>query len=176
MIAEEQRGKFLCSRRFYRLRSLVADVTRSLRPTDLLQRQRCGYSAGSQPKSQLHPLAPAVLAAHGRDASHLRSKSWLAFTEPGVPVVDLVITVCDEAAGEACPYFPGGPVTVHWGMHDPAASHTQTTEERLAFERAYDLLVRRLRRLVALPDEALQGPTTADRLAEIAELQSAGPA
>lgn len=135
-----------------------------------------GYSAGSQPKSQPHPIALAVLAAHGHDTSHLRSKSWLAFTEPGAPVVDLVITVCDEAAGEACPYFPGGPVTVHWGMHDPAASHTQTAEDRLAFERAYDLLVRRLRRLVALPDEALQGPTTAGRLAEIAELEPAGPA
>ena len=135
-----------------------------------------GYSAGSHPKAQPHPIALALLASHGHDTSQLRSKSWLAFTEPGAPKVDVVITVCDEAAGEACPYFPGGPVAVHWGMSDPAASQSEGEGDRLAFERAYDLLERRLRRLAALPDDALQGSAAFGRLAEIAELEPAGPA
>jgi protein-tyrosine-phosphatase len=134
-----------------------------------------GYSAGSQPKSQPHPLALAVLAAHGHDIDHLRSKSWDVFTENGGPAIDIVITVCDEAAGEACPYFPGRPTAIHWGMPDPAAARSEGEGDRVAFERAYDLLLRRLRRLAGMPEEALEAPTIATRLAEIAEIEREGP-
>src|SRR5450432_151560 len=79
------------------------------------------YSAGSHPKGAVHPLALQTLQSMGVATQGLRSKSWDEFAAPGAPPIDFVFTVCDQAAGEACPYWPGAPVTAHWGMPDPAA-------------------------------------------------------
>ncbi|MDX2205029.1 MAG: arsenate reductase ArsC [Hyphomicrobiaceae bacterium] len=131
----------------------------------------CAYSAGSAPKARPHPMALAVLLAHGHDARGLRSKSWDEFTRPGAPAIDIVITVCDEAAGEACPYFPGGPVKVHWGMPDPDTKEAQQDGGAAAFERTYDALTRRVGRLAALPAEAFDSPSIGERLTAIADME-----
>ena len=80
-----------------------------------------GFSAGSHPKSEPNPFALANLKALGLDTSHVRSKSWNEFATPGAPPMDIIVTVCDDAAGESCPYWPGHPVVAHWGIPDPAA-------------------------------------------------------
>lgn len=108
-------------------------------------------SAGSFPKGEVHPMALRVLRQQGYDTSDLRSKSWDEFGSTDSPPIDLVVTVCDEAAGEVCPVWPGGPLTVHWGMPDPAAvTHSEAACEQ-AFLDTYDALCRRIRRLVSLP-------------------------
>src|SRR5580692_438959 len=80
-----------------------------------------GFSAGSFPKGQVHPLAVQLLHAIGLPTDAMRSKSWDEFAQPGAPAMDFVFTVCDQAAGEVCPIWPGNPVTAHWGLPDPAA-------------------------------------------------------
>ena len=107
------------------------------------------YSAGSHPKAAPNPIALALLAREGMDVSGARSKGWEVFSEPGAPRIDLVLTVCDAAAGESCPLYPGSPVKAHWGVPDP---HTEAD-----FERAYRVLRERCARLLAL------GPATLGR-------------
>lgn len=109
-----------------------------------------GFSAGSQPKREPHPMALDVLQAKGIGPSGLRSKSWNEFSGPDAPQMDVIITVCDNAAGESCPVWLGHPVTAHWGLPDPAAIEGEG--QRAAFEAAYERLHRRIARLVALPD------------------------
>ena len=111
------------------------------------------YSAGSQPKGQPHPMALEVLCSHDLPTEGLRSKSWHEFTQPGAPPIDLIITVCDSAAGETCPVWPGRPITAHWGIEDPAA--VEGEGQRHAFEQAMHYLHHRLSLLVSLPDEGL---------------------
>ena len=114
-----------------------------------------GYSAGSFPKGAVHPLALQLLDKAHLDTSRLRSKSWNAFAKPGAPVMDFVFTVCDQAAGELCPVWPGHPVTAHWGVPDPAAAPGTEAEQRRAFRDAYVALENRIRLSVALPIDKL---------------------
>ena len=102
-----------------------------------------GYSAGSFPKGVVHPLALDLLAKAHLDTSRLRSKGWNEFAKPGAPVMDFVFTVCDQAAGEVCPVWPGNPVTAHWGVPDPAAVRGTEAEQRRAFRDAYVVLENR---------------------------------
>ena len=110
------------------------------------------YSAGSFPKGEVNPLALELLRRLDLPAEGLRSKSWDEFARPGAPELDFIITVCDNAAGEACPVWPGRPVTAHWGVEDPAAMEGSEEEKRAAFRDAYAILRRRIGLLVALPD------------------------
>jgi arsenate reductase (thioredoxin) len=118
-----------------------------------------GYSAGSFPKGAVHPLALDVLERLRLPTRGLLSKSWDEFARPGAPVMDFVFTVCDQAAGELCPVWPGNPVTAHWGVPDPAALQGRDAEQRRAFREAYVVLENRIKLFVALPIEKL------DRLA-----------
>ena len=113
-----------------------------------------GYSAGSQPKGQPHPLALETLASHGVAIDGLRSKSWDEFATPGAPQMDFVFTVCDSAAGETCPYWPGQPLTAHWGVPDPPAAGDEAAQ-RKAFREAFFTLKRRIELLAALPFDKL---------------------
>ena len=106
------------------------------------------FSAGSQPKGEPHPMAIDVLRSLGFPHEGFRSKSWDEFARPGAPPLDLVVTVCDAAAGEACPYFSGTPERLHWSIDDPAGVHGSEAERRAAFRRAYDDIERRVAALV----------------------------
>jgi arsenate reductase len=114
-----------------------------------------GFSAGSFPKGAVHPLALELLRGLDLPSDGLRSKSWNEFAEPGAPPMDFVITVCDQAAGETCPVWPGHPVAAHWGVPDPAAASGSESERRQAFRNAFAALERRVKRLVDLPIEKL---------------------
>lgn len=110
-----------------------------------------GLSAGSHPKGAVHPLALELLESRGLPTGTLRSKSWDEFAGPGAANLDFVFTVCDNAAGEVCPYWPGQPVTAHWGIADPAAVEGTIAQQRQAFIRAYTLLEARIRLFLSLP-------------------------
>lgn len=127
-----------------------------------------GHSAGSRPLGRVNPHAIALLAARGHDTAGLASKSWSVFAGPGAPVMDIILTVCDSAAGEACPVWPGHPATAHWGLPDPAAA--PPAEAEAAFASTYAALERRIGALVALPPERLGGPGLAAELARIGQL------
>lgn len=126
-------------------------------------------SAGSHPTGRVHPLALEVLRERGYGTEGLRSKSWDELAAPGAPPIDVVVTVCDRAAGESCPLWPGRPVTAHWGLPDPAAATGSPEERRAAFRRTAEELERRIRRLVELPAEDLEPPALQDRLRRIGE-------
>jgi arsenate reductase len=116
----------------------------------------CAFSAGSRPAGFVHPLAQETLAKEGIPTSGLRSKSLEEFVQAGAPELDFVITVCDKAAGEACPILPGRPITAHWGVPDPAAVEGSEEEQRLAFAKAYALLKRRISLFASLHPESLE--------------------
>lgn len=126
-----------------------------------------GHSAGSFPRGAVHPRALELLASLGMPIVGLRSKSWDEFANPGAPQLDFVLTVCDNAAGEVCPVWPGGPVAAHWGIPDPAAVEGPEAGQRQAFRQAFDQLERRVRALVALPVQSLEMPQLQQRLREI---------
>lgn len=109
-----------------------------------------GFSAGSHPKQAPHPVALATLAAKGFETEGLRSKSWDEFAAPGAPKIDLVITVCDNAANESCPIWPGSPAKAHWSHVDPAAFEGRPGATRQRFEETFDELEARIDRLVRL--------------------------
>jgi arsenate reductase len=126
------------------------------------------FSAGSFPKGHVNPLALRLLAEQGLPTAGLRSKSWDEFAAPGATPMDFVFTVCDQAAGEVCPIWPGHPVTAHWGIPDPAAIRGSEAERMLAFRAAFAMLERRIRLLLELPIERL------DRLALRRDLAQIG--
>jgi arsenate reductase len=126
-----------------------------------------GYSAGSQPKSRVHPETLRLLQSLGHDTSDFRSKSWSEFATPGAPSLDFVFTVCDNAAGEACPIWPGQPMTAHWGVPDPAAARGKEAEVALAFKDAYRMLNQRIGIFSALPIRSLDQLTLQKKLNEI---------
>jgi protein-tyrosine-phosphatase len=131
------------------------------------------FSAGSRPRGEVHAEARALLSQLGYDVSWLRSKSWDEFAKPGSPNMDFVFTVCDDAAGEACPIWPGLPMTAHWGVADPAAAKGSPAEVRAAFAEAYRLLHNRISLFVALPFEALDEVALRGKLKEIGGLKGA---
>lgn len=113
------------------------------------------FSAGSQPSGRVNPFALQALAEQGIDTTGVRSKSWDEFAVPGAPTMDLIITVCDSAAGETCPVWPGHPATAHWGYADPSATSGSDAAKLTAFRDTLALIRRRLEILVAMPDERL---------------------
>ena len=125
------------------------------------------YSAGSHPKGQVHPLALETLAANHLPTQGFRSKSWDEFAGPGAPVMDFVFTVCDDAAAEMCPVWPGQPMTAHWGLPDPAAATGTDEEKRRAFRDALITLRRRIELFVSLPFDKLDQLALSHRLKEI---------
>jgi arsenate reductase len=135
-----------------------------------------GYSAGSNPKGTVHPIALELLAQLNMPTAGLRSKSWDEFAKPGAPPLDFVFTVCDNAAGESCPYWPGQPMTAHWGVEDPAAVQGSETEKWLAFRTAFRELENRIKVFTALPIRTLDRAKLQARLNEIggAPLDQAG--
>jgi len=110
-----------------------------------------GYSAGSHPKGAVHPYTLDLLESLNFDTSFARSKSWEEFTAPDAPVMDFVFTVCDQAAAEACPVWPGQPMSAHWGVPDPAAAEGNEAEKRLAFSDTFRMLNNRISIFTSLP-------------------------
>lgn len=131
------------------------------------------FSAGSHPRGTPNPLALETLEAHGHATGGLRSKSWDEFSGESAPRMDIVITVCDAAAGEACPLWPGTPVRVHWGIPDPAGAPGGLAVERAAFRKAYDRLKSRTLALLALPLETMGTAELRQKLTEIGALEGA---
>lgn len=125
------------------------------------------YSAGSFPKGQVHPAALDLLKQSGHPVDGLRSKSWDEFAAPDAPKMDFVFTVCDNAANEVCPIWPGQPMTAHWGLPDPAAVVENEVEQRLAFADTYRMLSNRIRIFSSLPIRSLDELSLQGRLNEI---------
>jgi protein-tyrosine-phosphatase len=125
------------------------------------------FSAGSQPKGMVHPYTLQLLRSLNHDTSELRSKSWSEFAKPGAPPLDFVFTVCDNAAGETCPVWPGQPMTVHWGVPDPAEATGSDAEIALAFKDTYRMLNQRIGIFTSLPLKSLDRLTLQRRLNEI---------
>jgi protein-tyrosine-phosphatase len=125
------------------------------------------YSAGSHPKGEVHPDALRRLAKQHYPTAQLRSKSWDEFAAPGAPEMDFVFTVCDNAAKEVCPIWPGQPMTAHWGLPDPAAATGSEAERQLAFADTMRYLQNRLSIFVSLPLQSLDRLSLARRLEEI---------
>lgn len=125
------------------------------------------YSAGSQPKGEVHPYALDLLKSLNHDTAFARSKSWEEFAVPGAPEMNFVFTVCDNAANEACPVWPGQPMTAHWGVPDPAAAEGTEAERRLAFADAYRMLNNRISIFTSLPMNTLDRLALQKRLDEI---------
>lgn len=131
------------------------------------------YSAGSQPKGAPHPGALRLLAARGIDTAGFSSKSWNTFTGPGAPTIDLAITVCGNAAGEACPVFPGTPLRAHWGLPDPADVTGNDAAVDAAFAQTWDWLAMRIEALLALPFETMERSELQAQLAAIGQMEGA---
>jgi arsenate reductase len=125
------------------------------------------YSAGSQPKGQVHPETLRLLQSLDYDTSGFRSKSWNEFTKRGAPQFDFVFTVCDNAAAETCPVWPGQPMTAHWGVPDPAEATGSEAEIALAFKDAYRMLNRRIGIFTSLPLRSLDRLTLQNKLKDI---------
>jgi len=132
-------------------RSILAEALLNARAEGRLT----AHSAGSHPKGEVHPLALEVLKTCEIDTIGLRSKSWDEFAAEGAPQMDVVITVCDQAAAEACPLWPGAPVKVHWGLPDPAAVQGSDAERLAAFAYAFTVIEKRIELLLGLPLEHL---------------------
>jgi arsenate reductase len=122
------------------------------------------YSAGSFPTGGVNPFALAILEENGMPTADLRSKPWDEFARPGAPQLDFIFTVCDRAAGETCPIWPGQPMTAHWGIADPAAVQGSDAEKRRAFANAFRELSQRIRVLTSLPVRSLDRTELQERL------------
>jgi protein-tyrosine-phosphatase len=131
------------------------------------------YSAGSQPKGKVHPETLRLLKSLNHDTSGFRSKSWSEFANRGAPLLDFVFTVCDNAAGETCPVWPGQPMTAHWGVPDPAQAKGNEAEIALAFKDAYRMLNQRIGIFTALPLRSLDQLSLQKKLREIGQMEGA---
>jgi protein-tyrosine-phosphatase len=167
-------GLVMSDRPFNTLFLCTGNSARSIMAEAILSRLGQGtfraYSAGSQPKGQLHPQTIQLLQALGYDTAAFRSKSWNEFARPGAPALDFVFTVCDNAAGEACPVWPGQPMTAHWGVADPAEARGNDAEVALAFKDAYRMLHQRIGIFVALPIRSLDQLSLQAKLREIGRI------
>jgi arsenate reductase (thioredoxin) len=128
-----------------------------------------GHSAGSSPRGQVHPIALELLRQMKLPTDGLRSKSWNEFAQPNAPQLDFVFTVCDNAAGEMCPIWPGQPMTAHWGVEDPAAVEGSDTGKWLAFRLAFRELENRIKVFTSLPLRSLDRAKLQQRLEEIGQ-------
>jgi protein-tyrosine-phosphatase len=133
----------------------------------------CAFSAGSHPKGQVNPATIQLLKSLSYDTSGFRSKSWAEFAKPGAPPFDFVFTVCDNAAGETCPVWPGQPMTAHWGVPDPAEANGSEAEIGLAFKDAYRMLAQRIGIFTALPIRSLDKLSLQQKLREIGRVTDA---
>ncbi|NMM37040.1 MAG: arsenate reductase ArsC [Glaciimonas sp.] len=131
------------------------------------------YSAGSHPRGEVHPLTLDLLQRHHYDVSTLRSKSWDEFAEPDAPKLDFVFTVCDQAAGEVCPFWPGQPMTAHWGFADPSQVEGDDATKHKAFNRTHLEITNRIRPLLSLPLDKLDRASLQKHLHEMGQSQSA---
>jgi arsenate reductase (thioredoxin) len=149
----------------------TGNSARSILAECILNREGQGrfraFSAGSQPKGQVHPFAIDLLKKMNHPTAGLRSKSWDEFADPGAPQLDFVFTVCDNAANEVCPIWPGQPMTAHWGLPDPAAAEGTEAEKHFAFADAYRMLLNRISIFTSLPMRSLDKLTLQKRLDEI---------
>lgn len=134
------------------------------------------FSAGSQPKGAVNPLALKILESFRYPTDGLRSKSWEEFAEPSAPRMDFVFTVCDDAAGEPCPVWPGQPTTAHWGVEDPAAVEGPEIERERAFVQAFRFLKNRIGVFASLPMKSLDHIALGARLRDIGRMDGATPA
>ena len=152
---------FLCTGTY--ARSILAEVQ-----LNALGKGRFkAFSAGSHPTGTVNPLAIAFLEKAGLPSDGLRSKSWDEFAAPGAPVMDYVLTVCDQAAGEQCPFWPGQPMSAHWGVPDPAAVEGSDDQKRHAFRDAATVLRKRIELFTALPTASLDRMSLKAKLDEI---------
>jgi arsenate reductase len=131
------------------------------------QGQFRAFSAGSHPTGRVNPYALELLRKMGYATDGLRSKNWDEFAAPGAPPLDFVFTVCDNAAGEVCPVWPGQPITAHWGIPDPAAVEGTDEQKRRAFDDAFRILERRISLFLSLPLRSLEQLVLQERLSEI---------
>lgn len=155
----------------------TGNSARSVLAESILRKDGAGrfnaYSAGSHPKDDVNPLAVETLAERGYPTDGLRSKSWDEFALPGAPEVDFVFTVCDDAANETCPVWPGHPMTAHWGVEDPAKVEGTLFERRAAFARTFEQMHRRIGIFTALPIASLDRLALGRKFAEIGKLEGA---
>jgi arsenate reductase len=155
----------------------TGNSARSIIAEAILNREGAGrfhaWSAGSQPKGQVNPNTLTLLRGLGFDVSQFRSKSWEEFARPEAPKFDFIFTVCDNAAGEACPVWPGNPMTAHWGIPDPAEASGTQAEIGQAFAEAFRMLKQRIDIFTALPVSSLDRLTLQSRLREIGRGQGA---
>ncbi|MGY4307383.1 arsenate reductase [Bradyrhizobium sp. USDA 4369] len=155
----------------------TGNSARSILAESILRKQGAGrfraFSAGSTPKGAVHPLALELLARMDYPTDDLRSKSWSEFAVPGAPVMDFVFTVCDAAAGEACPIWPGQPMTAHWGIEDPAAAESTELERLAAFTTAFRYLNNRIGAFIHLPLDRIDRLALGTRLREIGTSEGA---
>jgi arsenate reductase len=157
----------------------TGNSARSIMAEALLDRWGKGlfeaYSAGSFPRGDVHPLALDLLRKAHLDTSRLRSKSWDEFAKPGAPQMDFVFTVCDQAANETCPVWPGNPVTAHWGMPDPASVDGTEAQKNRAFRIAFQTLETRIKLFASLRLEALDRLAIKREVDEIGHLRVVAP-
>ena len=155
----------------------TGNTARSVLAEGILRKEGAGrfnaFSAGSQPKGVVNPFALKVLGAYGYPVEGYRSKSWDEFATPGAPVMDFVFTVCDSAAGEACPFWPGQPMTAHWGIEDPAGVEGTDMEKEAAFVTAFKQMRNRITAFTALPVKSLDRMSLKARLDAIGQLEGA---
>lgn len=155
----------------------TGNTARSILAEGILRKDGAGrftaFSAGSQPKGVVNPFALGTLAAFGYPAEGFSSKSWNAFAGPDAPKMDFVFTVCDNAAGEACPYWPGQPMTAHWGIEDPAGVEGTDIEKQRAFNEAFRFLRNRIQAFVALPFRSVSQMALTAKLHEIGRMEGA---
>ncbi|UFW44251.1 MULTISPECIES: arsenate reductase ArsC [unclassified Bradyrhizobium] len=149
----------------------TGNSARSILAESILRKDGAGrfraFSAGSTPKGAVHPLALHTLETMDYPIDGMRSKSWLEFAAPDAPVMDFVFTVCDNAAGEACPLWPGQPMTAHWGIEDPAAVEGAALEQQAAFNAAFRYLKNRIGTFVNLPLRSIDKLSLGTKLREI---------
>jgi protein-tyrosine-phosphatase len=134
-----------------------------------------GFSAGSHPRGQVHPYALELMHRLNYDTSNLRSKSWEEFAVPGAPELDFVFTVCDDAANETCPVWPGQPMSAHWGVADPSAVEGNESEKRFAFADTHRMMYQRIGIFVNLPLQSLDKLSLQRRLDDIGRTKATEP-
>jgi arsenate reductase len=167
----------MSDRRYNVLFLCTGNSARSILAESILRKDGAGrfnaFSAGSQPKRQINPFALKVLEAYRYPTDGFRSKSWDEFAVPGAPELDFVFTVCDYAANEVCPIWPGQPMTAHWGIEDPAAVEGIDVEKERAFNLAFRYLKNRISVFISLPIRSLDKMALGAKLREIGQMEGA---